>query len=93
VRLLLDPLDDHARTRLHTTEYTTVAVIPDGPSSKYDQRIEALIQPLICWITRDRNNSFPPILKGRGLMARSKVLQSDIFQNLKPNFSRENAGY
>jgi hypothetical protein len=42
VRLLLDPLDDHAKTRLLTIENTTVAVIPDGPSPKYDQRIEAL---------------------------------------------------
>jgi hypothetical protein len=43
VRLLLDPLEDYARTRLHTIEYTAVAVIPDGPNSKYDQRIDALM--------------------------------------------------
>jgi hypothetical protein len=63
VRLLLDPIDDHAGTRLHTIKYTTVAVIPDGPSSKYDQRIQALVQPIICWINRNCGNSFPPILK------------------------------
>jgi hypothetical protein len=48
VRLLLDPIDDHAWTRLHTIENTVIAVIPDGPSSKNDQRIQALVQPLIC---------------------------------------------
>jgi hypothetical protein len=42
LRLLLDALDDHARTRLLSIEDTTVAVIPNGPSPKNDQRIEAL---------------------------------------------------
>jgi hypothetical protein len=42
VRLLLDPFDDHARTRLLSIEDTTVAVIPNDPSPKNDQRIEAL---------------------------------------------------
>ena len=42
VRLLPDPLDDHGRTRLLPIEDTTVAVIPNGPSPKNDQRIEAL---------------------------------------------------
>jgi hypothetical protein len=37
VRLLLDPIDDHARTRLHIVENTAVTVIPYGPSSKNDQ--------------------------------------------------------
>jgi hypothetical protein len=87
VKLLFDPIEDHARTRLHTIEYTTDAVIPDGPNSKYDQRIQALVQPLICWINRNCGNSFPPILKGRVLMARNKVLQPDRFHNLEPNFS------
>jgi hypothetical protein len=86
VRLLLDPIDDHAGTRLHTIKYTTVVVIPDGPSTKYDQRIQALVQPLVCWISRNCDNSFPPILKGRALKVRSKVLQPDRFHNLKPDF-------
>jgi hypothetical protein len=86
MRLLLDPIDDHARTRLHTIKYTTVAMIPDGPSTKCDQRIQALVQPLVCWISRSYDNSFLPILKGRALKVRSKVLQPNIFHNLKPDF-------
>jgi hypothetical protein len=82
MRLILDPIDDHAETRLHTIKNTAVAVIPDGPSTKNDQRIQALVQLLVCWNSRSCGNSFPPILKGRTLKVRSMVLQPNRFHNL-----------
>jgi hypothetical protein len=35
-------------TRLHTIKNTAIAVIPDGPSTNNDQRIQALVQPCVC---------------------------------------------
>jgi hypothetical protein len=90
MRLLFDPIDYQVSTRLDTIENTAVAVILDGPSSKNDQGIQIHAQPLVCWSNSRRGNSFPPILKRRILMARSKVLQPNRSHNLKPNFPREN---